>query len=58
MLVLTRRKNEIIVIGDIVQVMVVDIKDGKVKLGISAPPEVEVHRLEIYEAIKKSKNQN
>ena len=54
MLVLSRKKNESIVIGEDIVVMVVDIRRDKVRLGIEAPKEVSVHRHEIYEAIKRS----
>ena len=54
MLVLSRKKNESIVINDNIVVMVVEIQGGKVRLGIEAPREVTVHRREIYEAIKNS----
>jgi carbon storage regulator len=54
MLVLTRKKNESIIIRDDIVVMVVDIRGGKVRLGIEAPKEVRVHRREIYEQIKQS----
>jgi len=47
MLVLTRRKNEAIVIGQGIVVTVVAIKGNRVRLGIDAPPEVPVHREEI-----------
>ena len=53
-LVLSRKKNESIVIGENIVVMVVDIRHDKVRLGIEAPKEVSVHRLEVYEAIKRS----
>lgn len=53
MLVLTRKKNESISIGDDVAVMVMDIRGDKVRLGISAPQSMAVHRKEIYEAIKR-----
>lgn len=51
MLVMTRKINERIVIGDDITVTVVDIRDGKARIGIEAPREVPVHRLEVYEAI-------
>jgi carbon storage regulator len=52
MLVLSRKKNESIVINDNIVVMVVAIQGDKVRLGINAPKEVSVHRREVYEAIK------
>ena len=55
MLVLSRKKDEAIRIGDIVQVMVVEVQRDKVKLGIEAPPEVPVHREEIYRVIREAK---
>ena len=52
MLILTRKKDETIVIGGIVKVMVVDFRNGdRVRLGIEAPKEVSVHRGEIQELI-------
>lgn len=51
MLVLSRTRNEEIVVGDDIRVIVVDIRGDKVRLGISAPKEVSVHRREVYEAI-------
>ena len=53
MLVLARRVNESIMIGDEIEVVVIDIKGDQVKLGINAPKKVTVHRKEIYEEIKK-----
>lgn len=53
MLVLTRKKNESIVINGNIEIIVVGIEDGKVKLGIKAPKNIEIHRKEIYEAIQK-----
>jgi carbon storage regulator len=53
MLVLSRHRDESIMIGDHIVVTVVDIRGDKVRLGISAPPEVSVHRQEIYDAIKR-----
>ena len=52
MLVLSRKKNDSIVIGDGVVVTVIEIRDDKVRLGIVAPQNVPVHRHEIYEAIR------
>jgi len=51
MLVLSRQRDESIVIGDNVVVTVVDIRGDKVRLGIDAPSEIPVHRREVYEAI-------
>jgi len=51
MLVLTRKKNESIVIDDVIRVTVVDIRGDKVRLGIEAPRNIEVHRQEVYELI-------
>jgi len=56
-LVLTRKENESIMIGDDVQVKVLDLKENQVKLGIVAPREVAVHRLEVYEAIQEENAQ-
>ena len=52
MLVLTRKENESIVIGDAIEVKVLDVKEHQVKLGISAPKDVAVHRKEVYLAIQ------
>lgn len=53
MLVLSRKKDEKIVIGDNISIMVVEIRGDKVRLGIEAPRDVSVHRREVYEAIKR-----
>jgi len=53
MLVLSRQRDESIVIGDNVVVTIVDIRGDKVRLGIDAPQEVPVHRQEVYEAIQR-----
>jgi len=53
MLVLSRHRDERIMIGDEVTVTVVDIRGDKVRLGIEAPPEIPVHRREVYEAIQR-----
>lgn len=58
MLVLSRHKNESIMIGDNIIITVVDIRGDKVRLGIEAPQEISVHRKEVYEAIKRSVDQN
>jgi carbon storage regulator len=51
MLVLSRKKNESIVINNDIVVTVVEIRGDKVRLGIVAPKEVPVHRQEVYDAI-------
>ncbi len=55
MLVLSRQRDESIKIGDNIEITVVDIRGEKVRLGINAPPDVPVHRKEVYEAIKREK---
>ncbi len=54
MLVLSRKKNESIVINDDVTIVVVEIRGDKVRLGVEAPKEVPVHRKEVYDAIQRS----
>jgi carbon storage regulator len=56
MLVLSRKKNESIVINDEITIVVVEIRGDKVRLGVEAPREVPVHRREVYEAIQRSQN--
>jgi len=53
MLVLTRKANESIMIGDDIEITIVEIKGDHVKLGITAPKNVSVHRKEVYLAIQK-----
>ncbi len=53
MLVLSRKRDEVIKIGDDIEITVVDIRGDKVRLGITAPKEVMVHRKEVYEDIKR-----
>ena len=53
MLVLSRQRDESIIIGDNIVVTVVDVRGDKVRLGIEAPREVSVHRREVYEAIQR-----
>jgi len=53
MLVLSRKKDEKIIIGDNITVMVIEIRGDKVRLGIEAPKEITVHRQEIYDEIKR-----
>jgi carbon storage regulator len=57
MLVLSRKRNESIVIGDDVTVTVVDIRGDKIRLGITAPKFVPVHRQEVYDAIQRQNSQ-
>ena len=54
MLVLSRKKNESIVINDDITNVVVEIRGDKVRLGIEAPKNVHVHRNEVYEAIRRN----
>ncbi len=53
MLVLSRKKNESIVINDNIVITVVEVRGDKVRLGIEAPREIPVHRSEVYDAIQK-----
>ena len=57
MLVLSRQRDETIMIGDEVEITVVDIRGDKVRLGITAPRHIQVHRKEVYEAIKRENQQ-
>ena len=57
MLVLSRQRDETIMIGDEVDITVVDIRGDKVRLGITAPRHIQVHRKEVYEAIKRENQQ-
>ena len=54
MLVLSRYRNEAIQIGDDITIRVVDIRGDKVRIGIEAPSEVPVHRMEVYYAVKRN----
>lgn len=54
MLVLSRKKNESIVINDDITIVVVEIRGDKVRLGVEAPKEVPVHRREVFEAIRRN----
>lgn len=54
MLVLSRKKNESIVINNDITIVVVEIRGDKVRLGIEAPKEVPVHRQEVYDAIQRN----
>ena len=58
MLVLSRQRNETIMIGDDIEITIVDVRGDKVRLGITAPPHIAVHRKEVYEAIRRNKLAN
>jgi carbon storage regulator len=58
MLVLSRQRDESIIIGDNIVVTIVDIRGDKVRLGIQAPTEVPVHRREVFEAIQREHARN
>lgn len=58
MLVLSRQRDESIMIGDKVVVTIVDIRGDKVRLGIEAPEEIPVHRQEVYEAIRRENSRS
>ena len=53
MLVLSRQRDQTIVIGDNIRITIVDVRGDKVRLGIDAPRDVAVHREEIYDAIQR-----
>jgi carbon storage regulator len=53
MLVLSRQRDETIMIGDDIEITIVDIRGDKVRLGITAPATIPVHRKEVYEAIQR-----
>ena len=57
MLVLSRQRDESIMIGDDVEITIVDVRGDKVRLGITAPKQIPVHRREIYDAIQREKEQ-
>jgi carbon storage regulator len=57
MLVLSRQKDESIIIGDDVEITIVDVRGDKVRLGITAPKNISVHRKEVYEAIQREKRE-
>ena len=58
MLVLSRQRDESIMIGDDVEIIIVDVRGDKVRLGITAPRSIPVHRREIYDAIQREKADN
>ena len=55
MLVLSRKRDERIVIGDNIVITIIDIRGDKVRLGIQAPTDIPVHRQEVYDAIQREK---
>lgn len=55
MLVLTRNRDEKIMIGDNIIITIVEIRGDKVRIGIEAPKDVSVHRGEVYKAIQRDK---
>jgi carbon storage regulator len=55
MLVLSRKRNESIVINEDITLVVVEIRGDKVRLGIEAPKDIPVHRREVYDAIRREK---
>ena len=57
MLVLSRQRDEYIMIGDDVEIIIVDVRGDKVRLGITAPKSIPVHRREIYDAIQREKTE-
>lgn len=57
MLVFTRQRDETIVIGEGIEITIIDIRGEKVRIGINAPAHVPVHRKEVYEAMKREKQQ-
>lgn len=57
MLVLSRQRDETIMIGDEIEISIVDIRGDKVRLGINAPTRIAVHRKEVYDAIKRENTQ-
>ncbi|HUV40204.1 MAG TPA: carbon storage regulator CsrA [Sedimentisphaerales bacterium] len=57
MLVLSRQKDESIIIGDDVEITIVDVRGDKVRLGITAPKSIPVHRREVYDAIQREKKE-
>ncbi|KKL49245.1 hypothetical protein LCGC14_2317440 [marine sediment metagenome] len=56
MLVLSRQKDESIMIGDNIEVTIVDVHGGRVRLGITAPKSIPVHRKEVYDTIQREKD--
>jgi carbon storage regulator len=56
MLVLSRKKDESVMIGDDIEITVIEIRGDKVRLGVRADASIPVHRIEVYEAIQREKN--
>ena len=57
MLVLSRQRDESIIIADNIKITIVDIRGDKVRLGIDAPKEIPVHRQEVFDAIQRENDQ-
>lgn len=57
MLILSRKKNESIIINNNITIVVVEIRGDKVRLGIEAPKEIPVHRKEVFDAIQQAKEE-
>lgn len=56
MLVLSRQRDEVIKIGDDIEIIIVDIRGDKVRIGITAPSTISVHRKEVYDKIQRELN--
>lgn len=56
MLILTRRVGETVIVGDDVTVTIVGVKGNQIRIGISAPKDVSIHREEIYERIRREQH--
>ena len=54
MLILTRKKNESIIINEDIEIQIISIEEGKVKIGINAPKDVVIHRSEIFDKIQET----
>jgi len=57
MLVLTRKKDQSIMIGDDIEIKIVAVDGDQIKIGIDAPRHIDVHREEVYDAIRQANNQ-
>lgn len=58
MLVFSRNKGETIIVGDDIEITIVDIRGDTVRIGVSAPKEISVHRREVYDAIRRENRAN